>query len=87
VPGGVTPKDPEVTWTNFLRTWQEPEVTPVAVRAGREIPIPALALLFFGLSVFFVVKAFRASSQRWRWVVSAVLTLRRADTACGGGHG
>lgn len=75
VPGGVTPEDPEVTWTNFLRTWQEPEVTPVAVRAGREIPIPALALLFFGLSVFFVVKAFRASSQRWRWVVPAVLTL------------
>jgi hypothetical protein len=55
LPGRVMPGDPTITWTNFLRTWNEPATRAITVDARKEFAFPyltaILALMGFGAAV------------------------------------
>jgi hypothetical protein len=72
VPGRVTADAPEVTWTNFLKAWKNPAISPVTVNVGREIGIPVLSALLLGLGGLLALKAARSTARR-RWTSLALL--------------
>ena len=86
VPGFIRRDDPVVVWKNFLKSWEDPAVKPVAVGVGQQIGVPILSLLFAGIGLFAVVAAVRSVPKNRLWwaaaasisCVVAVLLLRVA---------
>jgi hypothetical protein len=72
VPGQVTPDRPEISWTNFLKSWEDPSISAVSLGARREIGVPFLSVLLLGLGGVSAVRAVR-SLARWRWTGLALL--------------
>ncbi|MFO1104390.1 MAG: hypothetical protein U1E20_15975 [Methylocystis sp.] len=71
VPGQITPDVPEVSWTNYLKTWKDPVASPVNLDLDRAVRIPMLSALFVGLGAAAMALAFRRS-RPWRWIGAAV---------------
>ena len=80
----IEARDPTLEWQNFLKKYQEPEVSPVVFDDGRVIGVPVLsmALLFFGLASGVLAVRPRFGSRRgWATLsalgaVAAVLSIR-----------
>ncbi len=85
-PGFVTRDDPMIEWQNFLKAYNEPEISPVIVDDGRSKRVPVLTLLLLGLSITAAALAHRQTRLRKRgWfavsaacAVAAVVTIRVA---------
>ncbi len=53
--GFIFADDSIIEWQNFLRTYQEPHVSPITMSDGRFINIPVISLLLLILGIVFVV--------------------------------
>ncbi|MDJ0957662.1 MAG: hypothetical protein QNI91_12420 [Arenicellales bacterium] len=51
LPSFIEIRDPILEWRNFLRTYEEPQVTPVVVDDGRSISVPLLSVLLLALAL------------------------------------
>ena len=79
VPGQITPAYPEVTWTNYLKTWKEPATFPVVVDVDRTVGVPipsSLLLLLGGIAVLLA-----ARSRRRCWIAGAITAVLAAIVA------
>jgi len=76
-PGFITRDDPVIEWQNFLKTYNEPEISPVIVDDGRSQSLPVLTVLLLGLSI--AAAALARRQTRWRkrgWIaVSAACAV------------
>ena len=80
----IDARDPTLEWQNFLKKYQEPEVSPVVFDDGRAIGVPVLsmALLIFCLaSAALAVRPRFGSRRGWATLsalgaVAAVLSIR-----------
>ncbi|MEY8099768.1 hypothetical protein AB9F29_20580 [Falsihalocynthiibacter sp. S25ZX9] len=52
---GATPKSPVIDWANFLRTFQDPKVEPVATPTSGTVNIPWISLAFIVVAAVAVV--------------------------------
>jgi hypothetical protein len=75
VPDWATPDSPKITWTNFLKTWADPKVSPVRLDTGRMVTLPVLSIVLLLLALVLAIKAFRTSSGRWRWGAAGVMAV------------
>jgi len=76
-PGFITRDDPVIEWQNFLKTYNEPEISPVIVDDGRSIRLPVLAVFLLGLSIAAAALARRQTylSKRGWTAVSAACAV------------
>lgn len=80
----IEARDPTLVWQNFLKKYQEPEVSPVVLDDGRVIgfPVLSMALLIFCLaSAALAVRPRFGSRRGWATLsalgaVAAVLSIR-----------
>lgn len=85
-PSVIEAGDPTFEWRNFLRTYNEPQVSPVVLDDGRSIGVPALSVLLLVLALGAVTLSVRpVLRSRTPWIasagvstVAAVLLLRTA---------
>lgn len=83
LPSQVTPDDPTITWTNFLKTWHEPASRPITFRGNEPLAVPYLTatLAMFGLAaVAFAVRKPSAARRRG-WGAIAIVAVLAAVVA------
>lgn len=79
-PSFIEASDPTFSWRNFLRNYQEPQVTPVVVDPGRSIGVPLLSLMLLLLALGAASRAARpavlarTSLSRKQWIASAAVS-------------
>lgn len=84
VPARLTPAAPEVAWTNFLRTWEDPQVTPVLAGAHRSVEVPMLSVVLVGVgAVSAAGVAMRRARPRWLILTLVALVVAPATTQVG----
>jgi hypothetical protein len=74
VPARLTPDAPQLAWTNYLRTWEEPATAPVTVPAGPTVRVPVVSTGLILLGSLSVAGAVRSPARR-RWVALALLAV------------
>lgn len=78
VPDWATPDSPKIRWTNFLKTWKDPEVAVVRADATSAVTLPFLSILLLVLGLALGIKALRGPSGRWRWGTASAVALAGA---------
>ena len=83
-PSFIEASDPRFAWRNFLRNYQEPQVTPVVVAPGRSIGVPLLSLMLLLLALGAASRVARpaplsrTSLSRKQWIASAAVSTLAA---------
>ena len=78
VPDWATPDSPNVRWTNFLKTWKDPQVSVVRADARTAFMLPVLSILLLLLALTAGIKALRTPSGRWRWAAASAAMIAGA---------
>ena len=86
LPSFIEARDPTLEWRNYLRTYEEPQVTPVIVDDGRSFDIPVLSVVLLVIAITAAILAVRPvlmSKAVWTIVsaasvLAAVLLIRVA---------
>jgi hypothetical protein len=83
LPGRVMLGDPTITWTNFLRNWQEPATRAITLGARKGFAFPYLTAIFaaMGFGAAFPILRRRGVARRAGWGAAAVAALVAAAFA------
>lgn len=79
VPGQITRGSPEISWTNYIVNWRDPETQPVTEFVVTPYSIPAYSLGCLALAAMFTAVGIGSRSNRRKgWAVAAVSVFAAA---------
>jgi hypothetical protein len=78
VPDWATPDSPKIQWTNFLKTWKDPEVQVVKADARGAVRLPVLSVILLAVALVLGLIALRTPSGLGRWGAASSVALAGA---------